>query len=179
MSPLPLQDVSPVSPPIHLMVGFSTPRGSIGGESGGSGDEQFHDAPDSPSKRRKAKVLAQNAKALPAKVFTRLVSSPGKDDFTGADGGKIEGITDNAMFNTSTLYPPKETRSAGLIDSVASISHAVAHPRRHMKARAVAKIDASEHPYLPEDHDHELLQAHDEFTSMSPSDETSDRDVAL
>ncbi|KAL9094415.1 MAG: hypothetical protein Q9165_003265 [Trypethelium subeluteriae] len=90
-----------------------------------------------------------------------------------AENHVIEDVKQNPAFSPKQLIRKKGISVSSTIDATYGTTkgtlHAVAHPRRALKAKAAKKLATPEHPYLSPEADLQLLDTHDEMVRIQSS----------
>lgn len=110
----------------------------------------------------------------PKRIVMRLDLDKSHDGQMDADGRSLPGITDNPMFNTDEVLDTEPTGVRGLVGKAKSslkvAANAVAHPKQAAKGHAAMNITVTEEPYLKEDANEKLLEAHEKLEQIQERD---------
>lgn len=127
------------------------------------------------SKRQRAKAFGHNLKLQAKRALGRSTDDVGAAEHeTEFDSTLDEGSTNGTVFAyTKDFQRGHKTIGDVVQDGLGLAKNAakvVIHPMHHPKSKAAGALTAAtEHPFLSEEADHELLQAHDEMKKATPA----------
>lgn len=141
-------------------------------------DQRSPHSPGNPSRRSRIQNISHRVKKKTKKVLhvddtEGLVRAKDSDDF-----GDVEA---NPAFNPQKVFQKPVSVGDALHqakDGAQTLARVVAHPKDSAKRKAAAKLAAPEQPFLSQQADKVLLDAHDRLEAARKSSDGDDEDNA-
>ncbi|KAI9658559.1 MAG: hypothetical protein M1821_002119 [Bathelium mastoideum] len=146
-----------------------------------------------PSRNSSARNLGQAYKAKAKQIF-RAASKSSKrgtvrrhykdnvDQYSRSEENILGHVRQNPAFNPSQLVRKQGPSVTGTVDSTYGVAkstlHAVAHPKRAIKAKAARKLATPEHPYLSSEANLQFLDTHERMSKLQSPDLRSSDDAS-
>lgn len=124
-----------------------------------------------PTKREKLRSLTRKTKAKTKKLLHIHGEASTDGELDGNANGALDNIEADPAFNPGKLVKAKPFTVRGAAEKTTgkmhSIASTVAHPTRNTRSKAIRtaadQLAKAERPFLSQNADHELLEAHEEL----------------